>query len=487
MIVSFRTRLFVVSTLIVGAALASVMVAGWSSLLSVEVERLDARLCMEARRVATQPWHENDLPDLESDMLGKLHLTSVDQIMIAYDAADGDPGSPLGQWNYRSHENDDFDIDGLNWAKASAFRTFEPSEAEHRRTANRHEQRDRPLPRDCSLAHFSAFGQQWHAALFQRPNARGFVAADLAATKGELQGALQGALTVVIPLALLLTALGAWLLASFTMRPVNRLRNAMKNVSGKALDKRLPNSAEDREFRELIDAYNTMLARLEANFQQASRFSSDAAHELKTPLTILQGRLEQAIGKSEKREIQVELTGMLDEVGRLAAITRKLLLLSQADAGQLALHITHVDLTEMLDGLLSDAQMLVTDQKISASIERYLVAEGDAILLRQLFNNLISNAVRYSTPEGSIRVKARRLATGIEVLFANESEVISTEDRQRFFQRFYRGDPAHHRKIEGNGLGLSLALEIARAHGGDLTLEPSAYAEVKLRLCLPVF
>ena len=103
----------------------------------------------------------------------------------------------------------------------------------------------------------------------------------------------------------------------------------MRGVTKAALDQRLDAAGEDREFKELITAYNVMLERLQQSFQQASRFSADAAHELKTPLTILRGRVEQAIKKSDNRAIQADLTQLLDEVGRLAAITRKLLLLSR--------------------------------------------------------------------------------------------------------------------------------------------------------------
>ena len=176
---------------------------------------------------------------------------------------------------------------------------------------------------------------------------------------------------------------------------------------------------------------------------------------------------------------------MLDEVGRLATITRKLLLLSQADAGRLALSRTQVDLTELLGALMIDAQMLVTDQTLSSTIEAGLSAQGDGLLLRQLFNNLINNAVRYSRPGGRVEVRSRELPDGVETVFTNETRPIAAEERARFFERFFRGDVAHNSCIEGSGLGLSLAREIARAHGGDLTLLPGAPDQVTLRLWLP--
>lgn len=484
MAVSFRTRLFAVAALIVGAVLTTVITLGWSSVMKVEIERLDDRLCMEARRIATEPFHPDELPRLEADVALKLRLGSAEQLMLRFDPADGGPGFVSTRWNGAPLPED------LAW---SASRRMEGLAPPPRRPQE--ELPDglqsiaapaRPAPGACSLASFTGQASEWRAARFDLPFGRSVVAANLAAMKSELQGTVARALTIVVPLALMLTALGAWLLASLSLRPVNRLRDAMKTVTQQVLDQRLPSDGEDREFKALIGDYNTMLARLEASFHQASRLSADAAHELKTPLTILQGRIEQAISRSDHRTIQTDLTDMLDEVGRLATITRKLLMLSQADAGRLALYRAQVDLTDLLDELMDDAQMLVTDQKVSSAIERGLVAQGDALLLRQLFNNLVNNAVRYCRAGGWIKVRGRALAGGIEVIFANQTPTIAEADRARFFERFFRGNSSHNRHIEGSGLGLSLAREIALAHGGELTLKSGSRNEVRLRLWLPL-
>jgi two-component system, OmpR family, heavy metal sensor histidine kinase CusS len=470
--ISFRTRLFFIATAIVGAVLALVFGLGWRSVLKVEIDRLNDRLCMEARRIATQPFGANELARLEADVALKLRVGSVDQVMVRFDARDGGTDFQSSGWRNAPR------TDGLPWvAKRSKSgegqrdHAGEPPEGQPRGT--------------CWLASFSHLGHDWQAARFDTRPGQAVLAADLASLKTELQTAVKSALSVIIPSALLLSALGAWLLASLSLRPVNRLRSAMKGVTKNALDQRLPSAGEDREFKDLIADYNTMLARLEASFNQASRFSADAAHEIKTPLTILQGRIEQAIGRSDHRAIQDDLTGMLDEVGRLATITRKLLWLSQADAGKLALQRAPVPLTDLLDELMQDAQMLVTTQRLKSDIARGLQAQGDIMLLRQLFNNLLSNAVRYSPPNGWVSVRAAMLPRRVEVTFSNASTEISADLRARFFERFFRGDMAHNSQVEGSGLGLSLAREIARAHGGDLTLEAGPLNEVTLRLWLP--
>ena len=463
MTLSFRTRLFVTAGLIVSLTLSVVLLVGWIGVNDFEVERLDGRLCLEAKRVASQPFDIDNFSRLEADLMAKLRLGQPAQLMVKFESGANTPFVNGQSPNWREA----LVLDGAHWVPARAV----PPPG-------------REGPGACALTSFKAQDQQWRAARFSAGTGRGVVAADLAATKAELQSALRQALNIMVPLALVLTALGAWFLSSLTMRPVNRMRGAMLGVTQKALNTRLPTRGEDREFVVLIDAYNTMLARLEQSFQQASRFSSDAAHELKTPLTILQGRIEQALSRVSPLDAQADLTGLQDEVGRLSDITRKLLMLSQADAGALSLQRTGIDLTRLLDELASDAQMLLDGQTLQCSIERRLFVQGDKVLLQQLMNNLISNAVKYCSPGGKIQLTARLQSGRIEVVVANGSRTIGAEERAQFFDRFYRGDLSRNRSTKGSGLGLSLSREIALAHGGRLELKASAPDVVKLRLTL---
>jgi two-component system, OmpR family, heavy metal sensor histidine kinase CusS len=509
--ISFRTRLFVTAGLIVTAVIATVMFIGWSRVLAFEAERLEQRLCMEARRIATEPTHGEDVSHLANDVIAKLHLASHDQLILRFEArtkgesfqsVNGHTETAFDTAQWRAEKNTVAPNASVNPKQLPPIRPDEdvqppiggtPSpRGEGAPRGDRPPLQERLPARDrlnasdaCEFASFEAQSKTWRAVRFNVPAGRSVLAVDLVATQADVQSALKQALEMVIPLAIVLTALGAWLLSALTMRPVNRLSDAMKQVTPNALDRRLSSDGEDREFKVLIDAYNTMLSRLEASFQQASRFSADAAHELKTPLTILQGRIEQALTKADHPAMQSELIELLDEVGRLSTITRKLLLLSQADAGWLALYRVPIDLSSMLDEIAADAQMLLTDQTLDCKVERPMTVLGDAVLLRQLFNNLISNAVRYCRPGGSIELRACMQPAGVEVAFLNASNTISNEHRARFFDRFYRGDAAHNRSVDGYGLGLSLSREIARAHGGDLVLMATEPDWVELRLTLP--
>jgi heavy metal sensor kinase len=311
------------------------------------------------------------------------------------------------------------------------------------------------------------------------------VAVSLRAIDAEMQG-IRTAFLVAAPIALLLIGLSAWILSQRALRPVQKLSAAARRVTAEGLDQRLPSAGEDREFVELIDVFNGMLERLERSFGQAHRFTSDAAHELKTPLAILQGQLERAIHAAEAgSKLQEELTGILDEVRRLSTISRKLLLLSRADAGRLNLHREAFALSTALAELVEDTRMLAPELAISADIEPDLVVAADGGLLTQALHNLISNAIKYNVDRGWIRLAARSLPGEVEVRVANASAGIPPEEREKIFERFYRADRAHGRNVDGVGLGLALSREIARAHGGELSLAAGSDGVVEFCLRLP--
>src|SRR6185369_7345753 len=165
-------------------------------------------------------------------------------------------------------------------------------------------------------------------------------------------------------------------------------------------------------------------------------------HELKTPLTVLQGRLEQALQACDGRAVQRDLADMLDEVARLASITRKLLLLSQADAGSLALQRSSVDLSEMLAERVAEAQALERPLAIRAEITPGLVVPADAHLLGQLLDNLASNALKYTPAGGWIDWRAQRVPGAVELLLSNSTPPLGAPQRARFFERFFRADAA---------------------------------------------
>ncbi|MEH2425082.1 MAG: ATP-binding protein [Nostoc sp.] len=326
----------------------------------------------------------------------------------------------------------------------------------------------------------------WRIGAANFPNVRVAIAVSLQVVNQEM-ATIRNIFLVSIPGALLLVAVGAWLVSGRALRPIRQLTGVIQQVTVKGLDQRIPIGTTDVEFALLIQVFNQMLERLERSFTQASRFSGDAAHELKTPLTILQGELERTLQQVDPgSEVQQRLSNLLDEVRRLSGIIRKLLLLSLADAGKMSLYLVEVDMSELLMEMLEDVEMLAPHLTVQTDFTDGLRLLGDRDLLIQVLQNLFSNAIKYNLANGWIQIRADQTPTTLHITIANASQDIPLSDLNRIFDRFYRGDPSHTRKVEGIGLGLSLAREIARAHHGDLTLDQTSFGQTAFTLTLPM-
>lgn len=328
-------------------------------------------------------------------------------------------------------------------------------------------------------------GQSWRVAVLGSSRDILILAADLAPFFAEAHE-LRTTFLVVFVLALSAIGAGGWFLAQRALGPVNALIAAAESITAQELDRRLPEAGASEEFDRLNRVFNRMLERLDRSFKQATRFSADAAHELKTPLTILQGQLNQALQEAPPGSaLQQKLGQLLEEVQRLTVIIRRLLLLSLADAGRLKVSLSPLALDVFLESIIEDVEILAPDIEVSRELSSGICVQADSALLQQAVQNLVNNAIKYNVPQGKIQFGLFRHEGNVRFTVANTSAGISDEDRKRVFHRFYRGDPAHSREVDGLGLGLSLAREIVRAHHGKLWLADAPEGWVLFVMELP--
>ncbi len=342
------------------------------------------------------------------------------------------------------------------------------------------------LPRKAAQFYTrQADGKIWRIGVMGNPYVTFILAADIGDFNVRMIK-LRNTFLATLPVVLLLAAGGAWLVARRALRPVTNLTQIAESVTAHGLNQRLPAMTRDQEFNRLVTVFNEMLNRLEESFQQATRFSADASHELKTPLARLQIELEQALGNAPPESPQQEVySSLLDEISRLKAIVQKLLLLSLADAGRLQLQLQPVNLSVMLANVVEDCHAQAPALKIENQIPPNLLVNADPDLLEQALQNLATNAIKYNRDNGLVRFEL--LAEGGQVLIrvANTGSPIPPGDRDRIFERFYRANPARSGQVDGTGLGLSLAREIIRAHDGDLILEASDDQFTRFAVKLP--
>jgi len=286
----------------------------------------------------------------------------------------------------------------------------------------------------------------------------------------ELNEVLDGIFSIfriLAPIALLISVIGGWFLAHRSLKPVDTITKTAREISAQNLNQRLPAQAVDDELGRLTATFNDMIGRLQESFAQIQRFSADASHELRTPLTIMRGEIEVALRRKRlpapTREL---LKSVHDELVRLSSIVESLMILIKTESGRQAFQFSNIALDEMLRGLTEDARVLASTKKINVETLRidHVTIRGDAARLRQLFLNLIENAIKYTPQRGTVTFTLTRENDQAVVSIGDTGIGIPKRDLQKVFDRFYRVKSDG----SGSGLGLAIAKWIAEAHHGTI-------------------
>lgn len=230
--------------------------------------------------------------------------------------------------------------------------------------------------------------------------------------------------------------------------------------------------ASESEDSRVEHAHTEALLKLtHEGLQRAVRFSADASHQLKTPVTVMRSGLEEILSRTSlDPEVRDELDCLVHQTLRLTSIVDDLLLLSQVDAGRVQLKRGPVDFSRLLETAVDDLGIVddSEDLSIEAEIPPDLVVDGESRYISIILQNLIENARKYNQRGGTIRIGARTEDARVRVWIGNTGQTIPAEMQEHIFERFHRGSVGEN--VPGHGLGLNLARELARIHGGDLRL-----------------
>ena len=301
------------------------------------------------------------------------------------------------------------------------------------------------------------------------------VAASLDRQDQRLHSAAR-AVVLGIPIALLLAAAGGYLLARKTLEPVTRMSMQAREIGEGTLDQRIPVVNERDELGYLAMTLNELLERLQRAFESQKRFMAEASHELRTPVSIIQGEADVVLARSDRdaAEYRASIEIMRRAASNLTRIVQNLFLLARSDAGTYPISKSRFYLDEVLADCVRAMRSAAAAKRISLTCDcpADLPTFADEELVGRLFLNLIDNAVKFTPDGGVVRVRGRRDGDVDSIEVTNSGPGISASDRPHVFERFFRGGRAG-RRVAGAGLGLSIAKWIAEMHGGSLRLQSS--------------
>ena len=283
-------------------------------------------------------------------------------------------------------------------------------------------------------------------------------------------------LCLALPVTLALASVGGVFLAGRALRPVDQITRAARSISARDLSQRLNLNLPDDELGRLARTFDAMIARLDESFRRQRRFTADASHELRTPLTIIKGDLSLALAHPRAADYYHRVLAEMDEeVDRMNHLVERLLTLARTDAEGVTLHRQRVDLSILLADLVEQTRSLAEAKglTLTAQIAPNLIANVDPDAVTQAALNLLDNAIKYTPSGGRVRIGAHRTkphSNKIQIAVSDSGPGIPAEHLPYIFERFYRVDRARSRGLGGAGLGLSIARELIRAHGGDITV-----------------
>ena len=277
-------------------------------------------------------------------------------------------------------------------------------------------------------------------------------------------------LLMLLPLLIALALLAGWLLAGQMLAPLRRIEETAEQISrGDDLKRRIETGESNDEIGRMARVFNGMLDRLERSFEAERRFTSDASHELRTPTAVILAQTEYSLEKERSGEEYREALRVVRKQGRrMSALIDDMLAYTRLDQSPERYPFVRLELSRLALEAAEETRLLhAEDVTLETEIEEGLFVEGNAMLLRRLTHNLLSNACRYGN--GLVRIRLVREGEWICLSVEDNGPGIPPEEREKIFDRFYRGDAS--RSGEGTGLGLAMVKKIAQMHGAELRLE----------------
>ncbi len=290
-----------------------------------------------------------------------------------------------------------------------------------------------------------------------------------------------------IPAVLLTVFIGSRILKKM-LKPIDNMISTAKAISARDLDTRLNVVNSHDELKELAETFNQMLDRIQTSYEQQNQFVSDASHELRTPISVIQGyaNLLQRWGKEDKAVLDESISAIKNEADNMKELVERLLFLARADQNTQKTEKSLFPVNELVDEVLKETRLIDTEHKITGDIIGTIVINADRGLIKQALRILIDNSIKYTPPGGTIKIDGCSKDNKVILTIADNGLGISSQDLPYIFNRFYKCDKSRTREGGGSGLGLSIAKWVVEKHKGTIAVESALNKGTKVIIYLPV-
>lgn len=292
-------------------------------------------------------------------------------------------------------------------------------------------------------------------------------------------------LTILTPIYLALSVAGAYILARRAIRPITEITKAAETISAGDLSKRITEITTKDEVQELADTFNTMLSRLQESFDRERQFTSDASHELRTPVAVISACAEDLKGSAKDSESRQSLEAIQKESSRMNKIISQLLLLTRGYEGRYHVEKESLELHEVVGSVMDELSEIAADSQIHLfnKVPEDSVIYADQSLMTQLLINLIGNSIKYGVQNGKVIVRASNAEEACTFTISDNGIGIKEDELEQIFERFYRADKARDRS--GSGLGLSIVKWIVSLHNGKISVSSEYGKGTQVTVSIP--
>lgn len=347
---------------------------------------------------------------------------------------------------------------------------------------------DRPAYRDLT-------GLGWHIRVLSVPlelNDHKIAVLQVASKLDIVDAArknLTDVLFIIWIVAVMFSGLAVWVTIGQTLKPLGAITETVEQINrADDLSRRIPYSGpESDEIGSMVGSFNQTLERLEALFTSQQRLLADVSHELRTPLTVIKGNVD--LMRRMKSLDAESLTSIDQEAGRLTRLVGGLLLIAQAESGKLTLMMKKIELDMLVTEVFQEMSILAGGRvRVHLNEIDQIYVNGDRDRLKQVFINLVANAVQYTPPGGDVFVSLEQIKEQARIIVRDTGPGIPAEDLPHIFERFYRAEKSRTRgRTTGFGLGLSIANWIVERHGGRIEVVSQEGKGTTFAIWLPLF